>query len=162
MRSRRLRGGRDQDDLLRSEIDQLVDEANEARRPVAQAMRLAAPVALGCERDTVPVGREGQRQRCGDRVGQMIPADAGQIEHLGAPCVRGLRRRPPHETAPPRLRHQREHEIAARVDVVRGHEQLAEPGLPEVGGEQLGTSSGGGGCFSCAAPRTRSHSTRHV
>ena len=77
VRSRRLRSGRDQDDLLRSEIDQFVDEANEARRPVAQAMRLAAPVALGCERDTVPVGREGQRQRCGDRVGQMIPADAG-------------------------------------------------------------------------------------
>ena len=71
---------------------------------------------------------------------QMIARHAGEVEHLGAARVRRLAGRPPDQIAPPVLADQREQQIAMRVGVVHGDDQLAETGLAEVLGQQLGVA----------------------
>ena len=64
-------------------------------------------------------------------------ARAGEVEHFGAPRFRGHRADPPDQIAASRLGHQREHQVAVRIEVVDGHEQLAKPRLADVVGEEI-------------------------
>ena len=133
--------------------------------PIAEAMRLAAPVAVGRE-SWIGVEVGGER----DASAPPRPRPAGDRGRRRPD--RTLRRaaRPPSSLVARRTRSrrrasadQREHQVAARVDVVDDDQQLAEARLAEVLGQQLRVAaarSAGAGCFSCAAPRTRSHITR--
>ena len=72
----------------------------------------------------------------GQRIDGVVARDAGQVEGLGRACRR-LAARTGEETRPVILRQQREDEIAPRVHVVHGDEQLAESRLPEVLRDEL-------------------------
>ena len=103
VRARRIRRGRDEDDLLDVHQRQLFDQAQQAARAIAQAMRLAAPETFGGKRDRMRLGAERQRQRGRQRIGQVVAPEPGQIEDLAAPRVGGLRGRPPDQIASPRF-----------------------------------------------------------
>ena len=89
--------------------------------PVAQPVGLAAPVAFGRERERVRLGRERHASaRRATRVEQVIARHARQIEHLGPPRLGRLGSSAPANRSRRRgSRDQREHQVAARVEVVR-------------------------------------------
>ena len=101
---------RDDQNLLRTKLNDFLDQPGHARGPITQPMRFAAPVPFRGERGLVPVGRQRQRQRAGDCVGQMIPANAGEIDHFGTPRIRRLTRRSANQVAAPRFADEGEHE----------------------------------------------------
>ena len=72
------------------------------------------------------------RERRGDGIGQMVAGDARKVEDLRAPRFGENAGRPADQIAPPLVADQREDQVAVRVDVVHGDQQLAEAGLAEV------------------------------
>ena len=104
-------------------------------------MRFAAPVTVWGERHRVKLRRERHRHAAGDAVGEMIARDAREIERPPPVALRPPCRRTTEQIAPPAFAHQREHEIAMRIDVVHRDQQLAKSGLPEVLGKQLRVSA---------------------
>jgi hypothetical protein len=67
----------------------------------------------------------------------VIAPDAGEIERLGRASAVGRARAGIEEPLPVLRTEERKQHVAPRVHVVRDEEQLAEPGLPEVLGQQL-------------------------
>ena len=73
-----------------------------------------------------------------ERVHRVVAPDAGEVEHFGAaPAFRRCESAMREEALTVTFTEQREHEITARVHVVRDDQQLAEGGLTEVLAEQL-------------------------
>ena len=98
--------------------------------------------------------RHGQRRR--DGVGQMIAGDARQVEHLGATRLRrvgsvGRRTRSRRRD----FADQREHQVAAGIDVVRHDQQFAKARLAEVVGQQLGVAACRGRSLAAASAAPR-------
>ena len=131
VRTGRLRRRAHQNDLLDVEQQQLFHQPNETAGAIAQAMRFAAPVAVRGVVNRVRFGDDGNRHRGGDGIRKMIPADAGQIEHLRPPGVGFGRRRPPDHLAPPPFAHQGEHDVAWRCRGRAPHSTISrKPGWP--------------------------------
>ena len=121
---------------------ELLDEAQQAARPVAEPVRLAAPESFGRKRDRVGLRAKRQRQGRRQRVAQVVAAEGCQVEHFTPPHVGGLRRRPPNQIAAPRFGDQRKDQVATGIQVVDGDEQLAESWLTKVLDEQLHVAAG--------------------
>ena len=84
--------GRHEDRLLDAQVGQLVEQPRQAAGPIAQPMRLAAPVGVRRKRHRVRLGddRHGERRRR-DRIRQMRRARRPR----GRPLRRAAPRRPP-------------------------------------------------------------------
>ena len=137
MRPRRVWSRRHENQLLHAECDELVHQPQQARRPIAQPMRFAAPVRFGRERHRVIAARERHGKRRRDGVGEMIPSRPGQIDDARSTRFRFARRRPAHQIATSRLGHQREDDVGVRVDVVGGNHELSKARLAQILGEQF-------------------------
>ena len=138
--------------------------ADERRRPIAQPVRLAPPVPVGRKLDRVGVGRQRHRQRAGHGVRQVIPCPprsgrSPSARRSSAAAAVGRR-----NNSRAGLRRQGDDQIAVRVEIVRGDHELAEPAAGRdcrrATPRTAAPDRRGAGCFSCAAPRIRSHSTR--
>ena len=140
MGTRRFGRGRDDQDLLHAQADQLVEQTHETRRSIAQAMGFPTPVGVGGENDGVGLRRHRHGQRGGDRIDKIVPAHAAQIDHLRPPQFRGLGRRPPKQIAAARLGDERKHQVAMGVEVVREDHELAESRLPQIVRQHLRVS----------------------
>ena len=131
----RLRSRGNEDDLLRAERRQFLQQPLQTRGTVAEAVRLAAPVAVGGELHLVQSCGQRYRQSCGHRIGQMVAVRTSQIKHFCAPRIGVQHERTPHEVASAFVSHKGKHQIAACVDVVRDDDEFAEARLPEIVGE---------------------------
>ena len=74
--------------LFDADRRQLFQHPREAARPIAKAMRFAAPVGFRRERERVDVGDDRNAERRGDGIGQIVPADAREVDDLRAPGIR--------------------------------------------------------------------------
>ena len=63
----------------------------------------------------------------GEHVERVIAADAGEVEHLGAPIAVRPRRQ---KVRAVRLAQQRRDDVATRVEIGGDEHQLAKPGCP--------------------------------
>ncbi len=150
------RGGHE-DDLLGPESRELFDQAEEAAGPIAEAMGFSPPVRVGRKSDRVRLGRQRNRQRGGDRVGQVAASHSREIQELGPSRV-GLRGgRPPHQIAASRFADEREDEIAVGVQVVHRDQELAEAGLSQVVHQQLSVPTA-----QVVGSRLLQHAPRHA
>ena len=143
MRSRQLRRGGHDNHLAGARSLDLLEHASQRTRPIAQPVRLAAPVALGRKQH-----QRGLREPRELPTRRPAPAGSGRGPRRPdrTPRPTGARRRGPACAERMDRRssgaEQREHEVAPRIEVVHDDEQLAEAGLSEVVGEQLGVAAG--------------------
>ena len=104
-----------------------LEDTHERPWTVANAMGLAAPVALGWEPDLRGLAEDRERERAGDHVQRVIARHARKIERLRRSAI--ARERLPQEEAAPRVwSEQRKHEIAFGIEIV--HARAAARGSP--------------------------------
>ena len=77
---------RDHDHLLDTAVLDLFEQPGDRLRPVAQPVRLAAPVALGRKGHRPRLAHDGQaRERRREHVHAVVAVDARQVERLAGP-----------------------------------------------------------------------------
>src|SRR5688572_11969943 len=96
----------------------------QAAGTVDEAVRFAAPVAVGRICEGRRLRDERHRQRGLERADNRLALDAGEVDRLAlarTPVAAPLVKR-----RAMRLREQRDADVAPRLDIVRGDQQLAE------------------------------------
>ena len=114
--SRTWRGG-DEDDLLCPGVCRLFEQAAQRIGTITKAVRFAAPGPLGAEPDQVRLGGDRDRQRCRERIDQMIASNAGEIECFQLPRA-GFGKTAREEPGAMRRPEEGEDRVSARVHVV--------------------------------------------
>ena len=106
-------------------LEQAVDDAG----PIAHPVRLSPPVPVGGELDGVRLGQHRRRQAGRHEIDDVAARLRGQVEDVGVAIAFGTRRQ---ELAGVGLAQQRADQVAAPVQIRRGHDQFPEAGLPQA------------------------------
>ncbi len=127
---------RDENHLFGARGRDFLEHADQAARPIAQAMGLAAPRPFRGKPHQVRLGGHWHRERGRKRVNGMVAGRPAEVERFRC-SGRRLSARPREEPRAMVLRQQRKDEIATRIHVVRNHQELTESRLAEIFGNEL-------------------------